>query len=284
MYDTSYRHLVSWVRIPVLSCSVDTVFYMCVGNSTITESTENVSGVWAYGYTGVWHLNEGVSGTGTLDVYKDSASTHHGDDYISGTGQSGITGPGLELDGVSDYIDCGNIGIESGATISCWVYLNDITISDYLRGIAVKGSFGNDTAGDMYVSLACYDGSWHQTGNGRLYFGVHMEAAPLRIADTIPAPLDTWIYFAGTFDGTTSHVYSYSEAGNYVTSNTGTEQTFTDNSHSFHIGAFPGNTSDSGINGIIDEVRISSLVRPEGWIKTSYNNMSNPSAFYSVTD
>jgi hypothetical protein len=155
---------------------------------------------------------------------------------------------------------------------------------DYICGIAVKGAFGNDTTGDIYLSLACYDGSWHQTGDGRLYFGVRMEAAPLRIADTILAPLNTWIYFAGTFDGTTSYFYRYSETGDYVTSNTGTEQTFSDNSHSFHIGAFPETTSDSGINGLIDEVRISSLVRSEGWIKTSYNNMSNPSAFYSVTD
>jgi hypothetical protein len=34
----------------------------------------------------------------------------------------------------------------------------------------------------------------------------------------------------------------------------------------------------------MDEFRISNMARTAGWIKTSYNNESNPSSFYTITD
>ena len=35
-------------------------------------------------------------------------------------------------------------------------------------------------------------------------------------------------------------------------------------------------------NGTIDEVRVSNVVRSEGWINTSYHNQNSPSTFYTV--
>ncbi|KPJ58250.1 MAG: hypothetical protein AMJ46_14485, partial [Latescibacteria bacterium DG_63] len=57
----------------------------------------------------------------------------------------------------------------------------------------------------------------------------------------------------------------------------------------------PINTSDEPLyigshdsgeywDGIIDEVRISSVARTAGWIQTSFNNQNNPSAFYGLGD
>ena len=34
------------------------------------------------------------------------------------------------------------------------------------------------------------------------------------------------------------------------------------------------------MDGIIDEVRVSDMVRGTGWIQTSYTNQNNPGAFY----
>jgi hypothetical protein len=36
------------------------------------------------------------------------------------------------------------------------------------------------------------------------------------------------------------------------------------------------------MNGGLDEVRISNIVRSAAWISTEYNNQSSPSTFYSV--
>ena len=37
------------------------------------------------------------------------------------------------------------------------------------------------------------------------------------------------------------------------------------------------------MNGALDEVRISNIVRSAAWISTEYNNQSSPSTFYSVS-
>ena len=34
--------------------------------------------------------------------------------------------------------------------------------------------------------------------------------------------------------------------------------------------------------GLVDEVRISSIARSESWLKTSYNAMNDPSSFLSI--
>ena len=42
-------------------------------------------------------------------------------------------------------------------------------------------------------------------------------------------------------------------------------------------------TSTPGLNGSIDEFRISGIARSAGWIKTEYTNQASPSTFYSVS-
>ena len=66
-----------WVRIPTVSHTADTIIYMQYGNSSITTSQENKSGVWQVGYQSVYHFGStlgadsgsagyGLSQTGTV--------------------------------------------------------------------------------------------------------------------------------------------------------------------------------------------------------------------------
>ena len=48
------------------------------------------------------------------------------------------------------------------------------------------------------------------------------------------------------------------------------------------IGAAPWNPDSYEATGIIDEIRISGAARSADWIKTEYNNQSDPTSFYSV--
>ena len=76
-YDGVNGTLVAWVRIPSLSKSVDTVFYIYYGNGCISAPTENAAGVWS-SYEAVYHLHQGVtdstgnghngSDSGTADI------------------------------------------------------------------------------------------------------------------------------------------------------------------------------------------------------------------------
>ncbi|HEY86411.1 MAG TPA: DUF2341 domain-containing protein, partial [Dehalococcoidia bacterium] len=74
--------LVAWVRIPTLDYNDDTVIYMYYGNTCITSSQENVTGVWSNNYEAVWHLSEDP--TDSSPAFKDSTSNNNdGTDYGS---------------------------------------------------------------------------------------------------------------------------------------------------------------------------------------------------------
>ncbi len=49
--------LIAWVRIPTLYYNTDTVIYIYYGNTCISSSLENVTGVWNDDYAAVWHLS-----------------------------------------------------------------------------------------------------------------------------------------------------------------------------------------------------------------------------------
>jgi hypothetical protein len=53
-----------------------------------------------------------------------------------------------------------------------------------------------------------------------------------------------------------------------------------DSSATLNIGARQGGTVFA--NGLIDEMRISNVVRSSAWIQTTWNNLSVPTSFYTV--
>jgi len=55
-----------WVRIPMLSHTVDTLIYLFYGNPAITASQENKLGVWRNGYEGAWHFTNFADSLGPL--------------------------------------------------------------------------------------------------------------------------------------------------------------------------------------------------------------------------
>jgi len=61
-YNATTGEVIIWVKIPTLSHNSNTVIYMHYGNSSVTTSTADASGLWT-GYTGVWHMQES---TGSL--------------------------------------------------------------------------------------------------------------------------------------------------------------------------------------------------------------------------
>jgi hypothetical protein len=61
-YNETTGELVAWVKVPTVSSSADTVFYMYYGNASATNQ-QDPTGVWSNGYAGVWHLKEDPSGT-----------------------------------------------------------------------------------------------------------------------------------------------------------------------------------------------------------------------------
>ncbi|MFX1436115.1 MAG: DUF2341 domain-containing protein, partial [Promethearchaeota archaeon] len=119
-HNGTHAKLVVWVRIPVLSVTIDTVIRMYYGNSTM-NSRQNPTGVWSSNYEAVWHMNQDPSSSNILD------STSNNNDLTT-TGFSSDTrfydgklGTAIAFDGIDDYLYISSFsGPTDGFTFETW--------------------------------------------------------------------------------------------------------------------------------------------------------------------
>ncbi|MGA1870349.1 MAG: DUF2341 domain-containing protein [bacterium] len=259
-YNGSTGKTVAWVRIPVLRYDIDTVLYMYYGNNTITAPTANAPGVWDTNYKAVWHLSEVVddeaSGNG---VHIDSTSNNHTGTQEGNNEMAGMIANGQDFDGIDDAITFSPTMSPGAITVSAWVKHDTLPAlhERYLTAgpeIAVIRHNGANTQAQL---------AFYIKTNGTLQY--------LRVDGALTA--GPWYYVVGTWDGTTQRLY-----------NNGIEIAYQIPGGSLNSPITEGRISnlDESIDGIIDEARISSTARSADWIKTEYNNQSDPSSFYTV--
>ncbi len=250
---------------------------MYYGNSCISSSTQNKTGVWDSNYLGVWHYNQ----TGANPQIMDSTSNANN----SASNASTPTASG-KLDGAATFDGNANITTfdsakvfwdytnASGNTYECWVNISDYSGgNDYLptlAELAADAAHNTNTFGIYIGNYSGYNGlniSCNNTmdyGNGSL------------------TSTGTWHHVVVVFAGGT-----YNDIRNYTVYLDGSVQTM--NSHGGWYSA-AGNVNyfgtDGGagdyLNGILDEVRISKIARSAAWILTEYRNQSAPGTFYAV--
>ena len=262
--------LVSWVKVPLLSTTVNTDIYMYYGNSSavtepVANSTYGSQKVWDDGgsnyFKGVWHLGES-SGT----VY-DSTS-NHSDLIAVGSptyGASGNFGKAITF-GSSAYL-WRDAAVLSGTpvTISAWARHTGATTG-------VIAAVSNKTTAENYIQA--YMTSSHVVGTDVASDVSHYASANA----TGNASLNTWTYVVDVQSAVNSRT-AYRDGENSQTNTTSI-------SPSLNITLVgiqkTGSTLNYSFSGDIDEVRISSIARSADWIKTEYNNQYSTSTFYQV--
>ena len=263
-YNAATGAIAFWVRIPALSHTADTLIYLQYGNSSITTSQENKTGVWDSSYKGVWHL-----GSGSSLSLADSTSNANNGTNSGATATTGQIGGAAQFNGSNQLISIGPLGTESPAstlTMSAWVNANGTS--------GLPEAFSQKASGNAFVPNLFIGGSSrfvaeaYQTGAGG------SDAT-----DTTSMNTGQWYYLLGTFDGSNVSLYvnGVKKATTAYNSNAGA------NSNGWTIGNYTQNGSGfDWWNGSIDEVRLSSVVRSADWIATEYNNQSSSATFYSI--
>ncbi|MHC4230025.1 MAG: LamG domain-containing protein, partial [Planctomycetota bacterium] len=267
--------LVAWVRIPTLKYNEDTIIYMYYGNSLISTSQENVSGVWANGYLGVWHLKEDPSGT--APQMQDSTSTNHGTSGGTMTSDDqlpGKFGGSLDFDGSDDEVDFSDaiIGDRSAWTITAWIQMGPDTADD--RTIYSEGA----TTAERLL--------WLRVKQSNAYVGFWYGIGP-----------DPWAAWVGNIEATSTPVednqFHYvamvqrSKTNrelfvDNVSGGTNNDDPGTLTHTTASIGLLRTNYDADEFKGKIDEVRISNIDRSDDWLTTEHNNQSSPGTFYSI--
>ena len=255
-----------WVNTTSISSSEDTVIHMYYGNPTCS-SQENIEGVWDSHYLMIQHLNE-TSGT----HYDSTVNNNDGTPYGSlNQDAAGKVDGADDFDGVNDHVNCGSdasLDITDEITIEAWVKTNTVTPAYHYQGIVYKRripspeecNYGFLLADDE-VSMGFYNSGWHAhtTTTGNLQ-------------------VDEWYHLVGTFNEVTDELKIY--INGILELNESETSTMVTNGQPVIIGY--ARCANYYFNGIIDEVRISNMVRDSGWINTSHNNQVDPSGFYSI--
>jgi hypothetical protein len=259
-YNSSTGHLTTWVNIPFLSSTTDTIIYMYYGNPAAT-SQQNKTWVWDPDFRMVQHLSE------TSGVHYDSTRNGNNGTQYGGVSQ-GVAG---KIDGAdqfspspSKYVQGSSFSLADTYAFSMWFKANSVSGWQTLFEMGTSGSrIMCWLNGNQFGALGHRESGYTVTTNANLIAG-------------------QWYYIVFTFN------YSASPQARLFIN--GTEFTLSNNngightpslSGVFRIGE-PASAQDYPFNGIIDEVRLSQTARGASWTTTEYNNQNSPSSFIAI--
>ncbi len=268
-FDGGTGELVAWVEVP--SLSTGTVIYMYYGHATC-GSQQDVEHTWdggtdtspANNFKMVQHLQEDPSGT--APQMKDSTSNNN-----DGTSQGSMTAGdqvigqidgSLDFDGSDDFVGLPEPPASSTniSTGSVFAWIKTLNAGTSWRGIVVKQwAYGMYLYNNTFVifdftflinrstGINLADGNWHFVG---------------------------FTFQSGISNGTKLYIDGVEELT--------TTLTVANQNEGMVVGAGDNPGTWQFFSGIIDEVRVSNIARSAEWIKTCYNNQSDPGNFYSM--
>ncbi|MFX1457533.1 MAG: DUF2341 domain-containing protein, partial [Promethearchaeota archaeon] len=275
-YNGTHAQLISWVSIPRLSATEDTIIRMYYGNSTMS-SRQKPSEVWDPKFQGVWHLSENPSDA--APQMKDSTSNNNdGTCYYldSGDQKTGQIDGSIEFNDVDDnYLNCGtdsslNMGSED-FTLSLWF---NYPLGDHNGPIAGKGAYGS--------------------GGKRYFLAFENDKVKGEIDDDDITKYN--VYTSSTVDDAIWHYILLVRDGNYLrlyldgSEVTGSPEDISgygslDMDLPFYMNTLasnPSGTISDWPSVKIDEVRIANIAYSADWIATEYNNQYNPQSYLTL--
>ena len=274
-YTSSTGQLASWVQIPSLSPTANTVIYMYYGNSSASNQ-QNAASVWDSNYKGVWHLPQNP--TGSAPQLLDSTSNAYNLTVTTGSAgaatSTGQIGGAVSFPMTNEYsptyaTNSGNLAIggTNTYTVSGWFKVNSFITHD----AGYFSLFGSGGPNPNYETEAIV-----LNDTGTLYYRIvnNYTFGGLQTGNTSAISTSTWNYVVGTNDGTTLKIYLN---GNLAASVSSSGDSISNNPFAIN-GVYPY----AGGNAQFDEVRASNSTRSAPWILTEYNNQSSPGTFFSV--
>lgn len=244
-YSAATGEILFWVRFPTLSATVDTDFFIYFGNSS-QSIDQSVSTTWDNNYQLVLHL----------DDFEDATSNNNDGTNNGTTGTTGKIGNARQFStaGADDFIsvtDDASLDISGNITLSAWININNFGDTPDL---ITKGDYT-----DAYST-------WIRS-NGTLRFATQNNT--LTSGSTISSGSLAYVSFTKSNSGRTIYINGNAAGSDGNTTN------FDTNTSPLYI-----STSSYGLNGMVDEVRVSNIARSADWIATEYENQNTPNSFY----
>jgi hypothetical protein len=244
------------VKIPTVSASSDTLFYLAFGDSGISTDGSSTA-TWSNGYTLVAHFANGSS----LSLADSSGNSYTGTNN-SGTAAAGLVDGALAVTGGSNVTfpstPVDTILNNGDFTLSLWIYpttlpstvgvfdtsTRELSIFIISNKIGYGGIGGNQ--GTLPGTVTYSTGAWNM----------------LQWTQTTSGVITT-IYSNSSFDFSTA----FPAAGT--------------RSETWHLGDNPSGGGTGSWDGSYDELRLATGARSTSWLACEYNNEKPGSTFLS---
>jgi len=280
-HDAANEKAEYWVKIPSISSTTDTIFYIYYGKSDASDG-EDAENVWDSNFMMVHHMN----GSSYSDL-KDSTSNNNDVTTERGNPTYNVEG---KVDGAVDF-ERGNgdsLGIPDSPTldgfdaytIEMWFKAESfVTTDNEFNWLLCK----YNTSGDQRswsITIKRYAG---ELGFYHFYSddGINYNQAEKR-----PVTLNTgtWYYIAWHRSGANQDPKLYLNAVEQNPTNNGTVGTLFNSSSGLDIGDCTYHLGEREFDGILDEIRISNIERSEAWIKATYHTIINDLLSYATEE
>jgi hypothetical protein len=260
--------VVYWVKIPTVSYTANTVFYMAYGNAAISTDQSDKNNVWYANYKGVYHLPNGTTLTAL-----DSTSNAKDLTLSGGPAPAAMVG---KINGGGDFSSTqyasttgvsALLGVSSARTVTGWLNLPTTTSADS-DPVQI---FGSDTGAypGSAVAMVVYNAT------NAVAAQVDYESGITTTTSSV-LTTDTWYHVAAVYSGTAIAFYLNGALVNSA------NRTATLPDAKMKIQNLYSSLRCAQAD--LDEVRVSSGTRSADWLATEYNSQSSPSTFYALGD
>ena len=243
-----------WVKIPYISATEDTSFYLYYNNSDATDN-QSPEEVWDSNFVMVQHLNES---SGTL---YDSTSYHNNaDEHVSpdfGLNATGIIDGAVDFDGNNDYLT-----VDDAASLDI---IDEITMSLWVKAESYSNAPDLITKGDYNEAYSCWIRS-----NGNIRFSINDNY----LTSSSSISTGSWYYLSCTRSSDDSRRIFINGVQQGQDSYSSTIDT---NNEDLYI-----TTQSYDYDGFIDEVRLSNTARNASWVKASYYNQKQTDELITI--
>ena len=271
-YDATTGEYVAWVKLPVLSATVNTDFYMFFGNASIATTLGSKT-TWDVNYKAVYHLNSDVADWTSNAASLTNSGTTNFSPGIAADGQRVGSGTYLSRPATS------GLQITGDLTLETWINFNSLISGSNENLIISSSSNGSGSNFNTNYSLSVV-GSGSSTGTFvfRWQYGSNSDEI---VSSSVPFTSlagSGWRNVVVTRDNSSKLVRFYVDGIQlgasvaYVNSATG------GSSNSFLIGKNLADASRT-IDAAMDEIRISNSVRSPEWIQAAYMSYKPASTF-----
>jgi hypothetical protein len=266
-YSGSSGTVELWVNQGTLSHTVNTVFYICIGNAAITTYQSTATSVWASSFVGVWHQANGSA----LSLNDSTINAHTGSITGAVSATTGEIDGGSSYSGVlhTNYIDVGsgNLAIvgTNSYTVQGW-FKSSVLTSSSVQMLIGRGTESSNCTQPYYL-YSSSSAFGIQRGNNSTY--------PAALSSATHSN-NTWYLVVGTYDGSTLRMYVNGSAdGTGSTSSSLTDPPGASTLIGNTLACYASN-KPYPVNGTLDELRVMATNVSADWITAEYN-MEKPS-------